>query len=64
MGRNKDLREKIAGRQSVIEEHQQKIREERMKPHPDEEVIAGWQHEIATQRAAIARLSRRLTREW
>ncbi|PYU96697.1 MAG: hypothetical protein DMG26_10170 [Acidobacteria bacterium] len=64
MGRNKDLRRKIAACQSVIEAHEEKIRAEQTKPHPSEELLAGWKREIETQKKAIAHLTRRLKREW
>ena len=64
MGRNKNLRRKIAGYQCVIEEHEAKIRAELTKPHPNEDYIRGWKREIEAQEAAIARLTRRLKREW
>ena len=64
MGRNKDLRKKIAGRQRVIELHEEKIRQQRSKDHPDEDLIAGWRDEIAGHKKAIEQLSRRLKREW
>ena len=64
MGRNKDLRERIAGWQRVIEAHEEKIQEERSRPHPSDDLIGGWQREIETQRRAIARAMRRLKREW
>ena len=64
MGRNKDLRKKIAGRQRVIELHEEKIHQQRSKDRPDVELIAGWLDEIARHKKAIAHLSRRLKREW
>ena len=64
MGRNKDLRKKIAGHQRVIELHEEKIRRQRTKDHPDEELIAGWLEEIARHKKAIEHFSRRLKREW
>ena len=64
MGRNQDLRRKIAGRQKVIEEHEGKIRSERMKPAPDESLIDHWQREIDARKGEIARLNRRMKRTW
>ena len=64
MGRNQDLRRKIAGREKVIEEHEEKIRRERMKPASDESLIDHWQREIDARRSEIARLTRRLKRAW
>jgi hypothetical protein len=64
MGRNKDLRKKIAGHHRVIELHEEKIRRQRNKDNPDEDLIAGWLEEIAGHKKAIEQLSRRLKREW
>ena len=64
MGRNKELRKKIAARRKVAEKHEEKIRRERMKAEPDEGVIRAWQHEIAAARNKIDSLTRRLQREW
>ncbi len=64
MGRNQDLRRKIAGRQKVVKEHEEKIRRERMKSAPDESVIDHWQREIDARRSEIARFNRRLKRAW
>ncbi len=63
MGRNKELRRKIAAQEKVIEHHLEKIRRERMKSNPDEGVIRTWQREIATARKKMDLLSRRLKRE-
>ncbi len=64
MGRNQDLRRKIAGRQKVVEEHQEKSRRERMRSVPDESLIDHWQREIDARKSEIARLNRRLKRTW
>jgi len=64
MGRNQDLRRKIAGRQKVIDDHEEKIRRKRMKPAPDESLIDHWQREIDGRTSEIARLTRRLKRTW
>jgi hypothetical protein len=64
MGRNQDLRRKITGRTKVVEEHEVKIRRERMKPGPDESLIGHWQREIDARKSEIARLTRRLKRAW
>lgn len=64
MGRNQDLRRRIAGLERVIEAHELKIRQERMKPNPDEGVMAGWKAEMEGHRKVIQKLIRRLKREW
>jgi len=64
MGRNKELRIKIAGCERVIAAHESKIRRELTKDYPSEEYIRGWRHEIEAQKERVARLTRRLKREW
>jgi hypothetical protein len=63
MGRNKDLRKKIAGWENTIAEHEDKIRRELTKEYPNEEYIQGWRREIEGHREKVARLTRRLKRE-
>ena len=64
MGRNKELRKRIAAQREVIEDHEEKIRRERMKPMPNESYIRGWRREINTATEKIEDLVRRLKREW
>ena len=64
MGRNKDLRRKIAGRKRMIERHEEKIRIELSKPRPDESLIAHWRSEIEAVREKVTELARRLERNW
>jgi hypothetical protein len=64
MGRDKELRKKIAAQREIAEEHEEKIRRERTKPMPNESYIRGWTREINTAREKIDRLVRRLKREW
>ena len=64
MGRNKDLRKKIAGRERMIERHEEKIRIELSQPHPDESLIAHWRSEIEAVKEKITELTRRLERNW
>ena len=64
MGRNKDLRKKIAGRRRMIREHEEKIRFELSKPCPDEFLIAHWRSEIKVVEETIIALTRRLERNW
>lgn len=64
MGRNKDLRRKIAGRQRMIQTHEEKIRRELLKPHPDESLVAYWQSEMKVWKAQVIHLNRRLERDW
>jgi hypothetical protein len=64
MGRNTELRKKIAALRGVAEEHEEKVQRERMKAEPDEGVIRTWQREIVAARNKIDSLTRRLKREW
>ena len=64
MGRNQDLRRKIAGRERIVEEHEEKIRRERMKPEPDEALIEYWRREIEARQKEVAHWTRRLKRTW
>jgi hypothetical protein len=41
MGRNRELRKKIAAQQKVVEAHEEKIRQELMKPIPNESYVLG-----------------------
>jgi hypothetical protein len=64
MGRNKDLRKRISGYAAMIAEHEAKIRLELSKAHPDEALVGYWEREIEIWRAAVARLTSRLGRDW
>jgi hypothetical protein len=64
MGRNRELRKKIASQDEVIRDHEEKIQQERARPQPDEGVIRTWQREIAAARKKIDSYTRRLKREW
>jgi len=64
MSRNRELRKKIASQDEVIRDHEEKIRQERMKPQPDEGVIRTWQREIAAAGKKIDSYTRRLKGEW
>ena len=48
----------------MIERHEEKIRVELSKPHPDESLIAHWRSEIEAVREKIEDLTRRLERNW
>ena len=48
----------------MVEEHRAKIEAERAKARPNEAWIAHWQGEIEAWEQQIARLNRRLKREW
>jgi hypothetical protein len=63
MGRNRELRKKIAAQQKVVEAHEEKIRQELMKPIPNESYVLGWRREISAATEKINRMIRRLKRE-
>jgi hypothetical protein len=46
MGVSKEIRKKIAGHRSMIDEHEAKIRKERLSLTPREQLIAYWQRRI------------------
>jgi len=48
----------------MIEGHEEKIRGELSKPHPDESLIAHWRSEIEAVKEKVAELTRRLERDW
>jgi len=64
MGRNRDIRKKVVGRRAVIEKHEEKIRQELSRPDPDGNLVIYWRKEIEAREREIARLTRRLKREW
>lgn len=56
MGRNKQLRKRIAGQLKTIAEHQRKIEEELRKPAPDSDYIRKWEREIDIARKTVRKL--------
>jgi hypothetical protein len=64
MGRNEDLRKRIAGYREIIEKHEIRIRSELAKDRPNESEIASWHREIKVWNETVARLTRRLKRGW
>jgi peptidoglycan hydrolase CwlO-like protein len=58
--RRKALQKRIVGLQEMIQEHQQKLAEERAKPHPNARLIAYWEKEIRVRQKEIERLQMRL----
>jgi len=64
MGRNKDLNNRIAGYEKIVARHEDKIQAELAKETPNEFRTQGWKREIRVWRGMIARLSRRLKRDW
>lgn len=62
MGRNKQLRNRIAGLLRNISRHQAKIELELRKPAPNAEWIRGWEREIDTARNSMRKLEQKLER--
>jgi hypothetical protein len=60
MGRNKQLRKRIAGQLRVIARHQAKIDAELSRPTPDLGYITKWRHEIDIARKNMRKLSEQL----
>lgn len=46
MGRNKQLRKRLAGARRAIAIHEEKIRRERAKSAPDDELLRKWQRDL------------------
>ena len=64
MGKNKENRKKLAGQHKALEEHLEKIAQERLKPieSQDQGLIAHWEKTVANCHQNIAKLERRLSR--
>jgi hypothetical protein len=60
MGRNKQLRKRIAGQLRVIATHQEKIEAELRRPTPDSGYIRKWHREIDIARKNVRKLSEQL----
>ncbi len=60
MGKNKDLRKRIAGQLRTIGKHQGKIEQELKKPTPDMNLIRKWERDIDIARRAVRKLEERL----
>lgn len=48
----------------MIANHEEKIRRELLKAHPDESLVAHWQSEIEVWKEQVVHLNRRLERDW
>ena len=59
---NKTLKKKIESLKKQIKQHEDKIRKERIKDLPDEGMIKHWEVEIASFRASIEKIMRRLNK--
>jgi hypothetical protein len=60
MGRNKQLRKRIAGQLRVIARHRAKIESELRRPAPDFGYIAKWRHEIGLAQNNVRKLTEQL----
>jgi len=60
MGKNKQLRKRIAGQLRVIAAHQEKIEAELSQATPDSGYITKWQREIDIARKNVRKLSEQL----
>ena len=59
---NKRLIKKIESLKKQVRQHEDKLRKERMKNSPDEGMIRHWEVEIASFRAGIDKIMRRLNK--
>ena len=62
MGKNKQLRKRIAGQRAVIAVHEKKIEAELRKPAPDMGYVKKWKREIDTPRNNVRKLEEQLVR--
>ncbi len=59
---NKRLKIKIESLKKQIKQHEDKIRNEKIKKSPDEGMIRHWETEIASFRTGIEKIMRRLNK--
>jgi uncharacterized protein (DUF1800 family) len=64
VGRNRQLRVRLAGVEKKLSEHEAKIRAELGSPLADPARIKGWQREISAWEKERERILRRLNRDW
>jgi hypothetical protein len=64
MGKNKEIRKKIEGQQKALEEHLEKIAQEKLKPleGQDRGLITYWERTVENCRQNIEKLERRLNK--
>jgi len=62
MGKNKQIRKRIAGHQRVIREHEDKIAAELQKSTPDIRVIRKWERDIDRAQKMMRELEEKLLR--
>lgn len=60
MGKNKHIRELIAGQLRTITKHQARIEAEMKKPLPNMDWVKGWEREIDNARRRVRELQHRL----
>ncbi len=64
MGRNKQLRARLAGVERKLAQHEAKIRAELGASLPDLGLVKGWRREISAWEKERERILRRLNRDW
>jgi len=62
MGRNKNIRKRIAGLDRAVDAHERKIETEHLKPNANNQIINHWRDEIQEWKKQIERLRKRLGR--
>ncbi len=60
MTATKDMRQRIAGLEKQIDQHERKIRAERQREQPDVGLINHWESEIRVWRNKVSRLQERM----
>lgn len=59
---NKRLKKKIEGLRKQVNQHEEKIKRERLKTSPDEGMIKHWKVEIASFKKGIEKIIKRLNK--
>ncbi len=60
MGKNRHLRKIRAGLVRKIDAHEEKIRQERLKPFPNQDSIDHWEGEMRPWKERVRRIDQRL----
>jgi hypothetical protein len=62
VGKNKQVRKRIAGQQRVIRQHEDKIAEELRRSTPDIRLIRKWERDIDKAQKLMRELEQKLAR--
>jgi hypothetical protein len=62
VGKNRQLRKRIAGQQRVIREHEDKVAQELRKRTPDIRLIRKWERDIDKAQKLMRELEQKLAR--